>query len=268
MWTQHGFCASSLYPLHTKTLDLLVASLKECIEAGLIESGHPLVPSICLTDLEVIYEILDSEAERIHYLARRGEIERTMHYHGDEMDLLAFYLDTGFNISEWEGGQHVINMAGKSKELDPFFVGRPDGVSVPKPGLKITDWWRAVLSRIGWAKPEFWTEITYIFLSVAHEEQRKFEKSLGSLVDRIQRGKVPQKHNCMIMISGTRSVRQYALVGFPYRNATREERNQMIWYFAAEAEENTKVIGIAVLGINMDSPYYPYDVLAYLPGHA
>jgi hypothetical protein len=131
-----------------ENLGFVSASLKDCIEAGLIESGHALVPSICFTDLEVIYEILDSEAERIHYLARRVEIERTMQYNGDEMDLLAFYLDTGFSIGEWEGGQHFISMAGKSKELDPFFVGRADGVSVPKPRLKLTDWWRAILSRI------------------------------------------------------------------------------------------------------------------------
>jgi hypothetical protein len=155
----------------------------------------------------------------------------------------------------------------KSKELDPFFVARADGVSVPKPNLKLTDWWRTILSRIERVKSEFWTEIAYIFLSVAYDDQKKFERGFKKLVGQIRRGKAPHKHNCVTMISGTRSVRQYALLGFPY-SAGRDERNQMITHFAAEAEENTLVLGIAAIGVDMDSPHYPYDVLAYLPGHA
>jgi hypothetical protein len=42
----------------------------------------------------------------------------------------------------------------------------------------------------------------------------------------------------------------------------------MIGHFAREAEESALVLGIAALGVDMDSPHYPYDVLAYLPGHA
>ena len=251
-----------------ENLGFVSANLKDCVAAGLIESEQPLAPSICFTDLEVIFEMLDSQAERIHYLARRAEIERTMHYQGDELDLLAFYLDTGFNIGEWEGGQHFVSIAMKSKELDPFFVARADGVSVPKPRLKLTDWWRAVLNRIERVKTEFWTEIAYIFLSVAYEEQEKFERHFKKLARQIQRGKSPHKHNCVTMISGTGSARQYAVLGFPYRAATRDERNRMISHFAAQAEEHSLVLGIAALGVNTDLPHYPYDILAYLPGHA
>lgn len=251
-----------------ENLGSVSSSFKDCIEAGLIEPGHALVPSLCLTDLEVLCEILDSEMERIHYLARRGEIERTMHYHGDEMDLLAFYLDTGFNIGDWDRGEHFIQMTGKSKELDPFFVGRAHGVSVPKPRLKLTDWWRDILARIAWGKPKCWTEIAYILLSVAHEDQRKFEKSLKKLIGRIRHGKVAHRYNYVAMFSGTLAVRQYAIVGFPFSGATREERNQMMHNLAADAEDITKVHGVVVLAISMDCLHYPYDALMFFPGHA
>jgi hypothetical protein len=249
-------------------LGSLSASFKDCVEAGLIEPGHAIVPSISLSDLEVLCEILDSEVERIHYLARRGDIERTMHYSGDEMDLLAFYLDTGFNIGDWDRGEHFLQMTGKSKELDPFFVGRADGVSVPKPRLKLTDWWRDILTRIAWAKPNCWTEIACVLLSVAHQDQQKFEKSLKELIGRIRHGKVTHRHNSVTMFSGTLAVRQYAIVGFPFSGATRDERNQMMHNFAADAEVITKVHGTAVLAVSMDCLHYPYDALMFFPGHA
>ena len=131
-----------------ENLGFVSANLKELVDAGLIVSGQPLVPSICLADLEVVLETLDSQAERIHYLARRAEIERTMGYRGDELDLFALYIDTGFCLGEWEGTGHYLDLGLKSKELDPYFVGRANGVSVPKPTLRLTEWWRQSLARI------------------------------------------------------------------------------------------------------------------------
>ena len=42
----------------------------------------------------------------------------------------------------------------------------------------------------------------------------------------------------------------------------------MMKHMAAEVEEQTPVVGIVVLGINLDTIAYPYSVLAYIPGHA
>jgi hypothetical protein len=251
-----------------ENLGFVSADLKGAVEAGLIESDQPLVPSICFTDLETLFETLDSQAERLHYLARRAEIERTMHYHGDELDLFAFYLDTGFNIGEWEHGPHFLQLAMKSKELDPYFVARADGVSVPKPKLKLTGWWRDVLARIERVNSEFWTEIACMFLSVAYEDQQEFERSFRELKRQVEKRRATDKPKWVGMISGTKSKRQYAILGFPYKTATREERNKMVEQMAAAAEDQMAVLGIAVLGVNVNSPHYPYDILAYLPGHA
>ena len=178
-----------------ENLGFVSSNLKELVAAGLIESGRALVPSICLTDLEIVLETLDSQAERIHYLARRAEIERSMEYLGDELDLFAFYTDTAFNIGEWEQGGHHINMALMSKELDPYFVARADGVSVPKPSLRITPWWRAILTQIEEKRIDFWTEVAYVLLSIGYEEQQKFEESFHKLRKQILSGAIRQKCN-------------------------------------------------------------------------
>ena len=61
--------------------------------------------------------------------------------------------------------------------------------------------------------------------------------------------------------------RQYALIAFPYLT-TPDERNQVVSHFAREAEQQGPVLGIAAIGVNLASPHYPYDFLAYIPGHA
>jgi hypothetical protein len=170
-----------------ESLGFISANLKESVEAGLIESGKPLVPSICFTDLEVVLETLDSQAERIHYLARRAEIERTMGYVGDELDLFALYIDTGFSLGEWEGTGRFLQISLMSKQLDPYFVGRANGVSVPKPKLRLTDWWRQILIRIEGVQNECWTEVAYVFLSVAYEDQQKFEQQFTELRTQIKK---------------------------------------------------------------------------------
>jgi hypothetical protein len=256
-----------------ENLGFVSANLKQSVEAGLIQSGQPLVPSICYTDLEVIFETLDSQAERIHYLARRAEIERTMEYRGDEMDLFALYIDTGFNVGEWESPGHFLNLGLKSKELDPYFVARANGVSVPKPRVRLTDWWRRILARIEDVQMECWTEVAYVFLSVGYEEQKRFEQRFKTLTSQIKDGRTKHRHNWVVMRSGTLSERQYGVIGFPYSDVTRQQRNDMVDHMVEEFEQTGKVFGTVVIAIDISRPKQrsnplPYDALIFAPGHA
>jgi hypothetical protein len=251
-----------------ENLGFVSANLKDALQAGLIETGHALVPSVSLTDLEVVFEVLDSQIQRIHYLARRSETEKTMHYVGDESDLLAFYVENGFNIGEAEYGNQFIGMVGKSKELDPYFMARADGVAVPKPTLQLTGWWRDLLTKIEELKKEFWTEVAYILLNVAFEDQQKFEREFEKLATRVLKGLVSGEHNWMVMVSGTLSKRQYMVIGYPYTTRDREERIQMMKHMVATEEEERPVLGTVVIGMDLDAAVHPYNMLAYFPGAA
>ena len=72
----------------------------------------------------------------------------------------------------------------------------------------------------------------------------------------------------MVLLSGTRAKRQYAVLGFPYKSIDREERNDMMKHMAAEVEEQDARCRHRSSGINLDTIAYPYSVLAYIPGHA
>ena len=74
-----------------------VSNLRDLVESGISSRKLPeLAPVISLTDLMVIFEILDLQSERVHYLARRREINSHVVWFGDELDILAFYLQNGF----------------------------------------------------------------------------------------------------------------------------------------------------------------------------
>ena len=65
-------------------------------------------------------------------------------------------------------------------KLDPYFVGRANGVSVPKRKMQPTEWRRQTLARIEEVRNECWTEAAYVLLGVAYEDQQKFEQQFNS----------------------------------------------------------------------------------------
>ena len=169
---------------------MIGSNLKKLIEAQVVEKAlEELAPSMNFTDLEVVFELLESEAEHIHYLARRREFEAHMDYEGDELDLLGIYLDTGFNIGITEYARDsVFNIGLKSKELDPYVIGTAEGVTVERPRLKMTPWWRDLLEQVQARKPDGWMETCFVLLNSSEEDQEKFEKAFKQLVFAVRKG--------------------------------------------------------------------------------
>ena len=132
------------------------SNLRDLVESGISDKElSELASVISLPDLMVIFETLDLQSEKIHYLARWREFDAHVDWHGDELDILAFYLEQGFNIGDAElSGKHGFELLMFSKQLDPYFVGQASGVSVPRPELALTNWWKAMLQRLDFGKTE------------------------------------------------------------------------------------------------------------------
>jgi len=198
-------------------LGTISSNLKKLIRAKVVNKTlDELAPSVSVTDLECVFELLPLEAEKIHYLARRREFEAHLEYEGDELDLLGFYLDNGFNIGDHEYSKELaINMALKSKELDPYFEGTNEGLSIEKPELAMTKWWKDLISVMSSRKKPGWIESCFVLLNTTKEDQEKFERELGRLKSRIMKGKAEKKHNWILFFSGPER-RRYAIAGYPY----------------------------------------------------
>ncbi|MEA9414348.1 hypothetical protein [Flavobacterium sp. PL02] len=236
-------------------------NLKKLIEAGVINSGlNELAPSISITDLEVIFELLPMQAEKIHYLMRRREFEAHVSFQGDEMDLFSFYLGTGFNIGPTEYDNSMwLNLTLKSKELDPYIIGKSRGVDVSKPKLEKSSYWEDILHSLEESKGPMWLQSSFILLNVAKEDQQQFEKNLKELKKKIKAGSMSLKHNYMRLLSGPER-RCYSIVGYPYTNIDIDERNNMLEDIINKDTENLR--GTVILGFNLEYDHYPYSLVA------
>lgn len=250
-----------------ENLGCLTGNLKECVRAGLID-GHQPVPSMSLYDFETALELLDGQAEKIHYFARRTEIERTMEYFGGELDLIAFYLDTGFCLGDIEDGGSFLWLSLKSKELDPFFMARAEGLTVSKPRRCLSPWWSAILARIEEVRMPGWTEIAYALLSVGKESQGSFRMGFEQLREKVKVGTTGNKYDWIVVKNDTAPSRAYAIVAFPYRVSSREERNTMLGSIASDVEADGPLLGCVVIGMDVLRNSHPYDVLVFCPGHS
>lgn len=237
-------------------------NLKKLIEAKVTTlKFEDLAPSISITDLEVIFDILAFKAEKIHYLSRRREFTAHINFQGDEIDLFAFYLDNAFNIGETEYDNTIgFNLTLKSKEIDPYFVGKERGVKVKKPFLQKTKYWDDILSKLEKESPN-WLTTSYILLNLPKEDQVKFENNLKKLFSMVLKGKCKEPHNFIEMHCGPER-RKFIIVGFPYINITKETRNNVINRIVDSFDDDETIRGLLVLGYNLEGSNYPYSVVA------
>jgi len=238
------------------------SNVKKLIRADMVKKDtRELVPSISLADLEIVLDLLPLEAEKIHYLARRREFERNVDYEADEVDLIGFYLDNGFNVGDFEFEQdRYLNLTLKSKEIDPYYVAKGEGKTINKPKHAMTDWWRDLLFYISKRKPRKWIEASYILLNTTKEDQKEFERIFDDLKNRVKHRRVRQKHNWIVFSSGPQQKR-FFIIGYVYRTNDKKERNDIISsIFSSEISEESR--GAICIGYKVKSNEYPYSVLA------
>ena len=244
----------------TVTLDQFgsIGNLRQLSESGISsKSLSELSLVISLTDLMVIFDILDLQSEKVHYLARRKEFDTHVVWHGDEIDILAFYLDHGFNIGEEEfSGDLALGLWLKSKELDPYYLGAEAGVAVPKPRLALTNRWRQMLQRLDQAKADHWLEAALILLNVQIADQKKFERLFAGLRNRVRRGRTNVPHESLYIRSGPPQ-RRFALIFYPYIDIDRRTREEAIGQLLnnPEVEEDRAALCMVIDLRDLDRPY-------------
>lgn len=242
-------------------LGSISTNLKLLIESGVTNKKiNQLAPSISLTDLQIIFDFLPSIAQKVHYLQRRREIESNINYIGDEIDLLAWYIDSTFSFGkiEYEKNNYY-NISLKSKELDYYIIQKARGMHIENPILKLTKWWQDLLNHLESSKKQLWLENCFILLNISFEAQQYFENMLQDMINKIKSGTAPQRHNWVMMDNAIKDKR-YVIIGYPYMDKFKDERDAIIEEILFD--EKNKAQGILLLGINIDKNHYPYSILA------
>lgn len=249
------------------TLDILAnvqARWTDLRSGGFIPEGADLGVTMSLTDLELVFELFDTACEKFHYLARRFEFERNASYMADETDLLAFYIDNGFNIGDAEYNGTPLFIYGISEQLDPYFMRAWTGDKAAKPRRRYTKWWQRIINRMEDKPIARWSEIGYMLLNLSYEEQEFFEKQFRRVQREVKTNRsAPDPGRAYVMLSGA-GQRMNAVVGLAYKGVTKEQRHNMLLEGALPAFQKAKVKKALVIGVNVEKTIndeYPYGIM-------
>jgi hypothetical protein len=240
---------------------VLQSNLHMMKPAGWIPKDHPLATCMLLADLEIVFDILETTAQKIHYLKRRSELEANMKYMGDEMDLLGFYLSTGFNIGEGEFNGHMFQLTGMSKEIDEYYTGLDHGMPGTRPRLRLTKWWRDICSRLEGRSFYQWSDAANILLSFSFQEQKTAEKYFEKIKRNVLKKWMQKNHECSVLIVPN-THKSDAMSLFAFRRTAWQERHTRMENIAAQAFETPYVQRCLVVGMDIDEGHYPYSTLA------
>lgn len=241
-------------------LGMMGCNLKQLIRAGVTKKTiEELAPSINLTDLESVFDLLPLAAQKIHYLQRRRELEANIDYVGDELDLLAWYLDEGFNLGTDLDKYSLFNVSLKSKELDNYIIGSANNEEVIKPELQMTKWWKDMLTRMEQKQFQSWLEMSYLLLNIPIAGQEYFERDIAELKVNMLKGSTEFPHNWILMGSQDEK-RRFFIAGYCYHDIYFDARNDVI-NDILDDESTMNAKGMLVIGLNIDKEHYPYSIL-------
>jgi hypothetical protein len=252
------------FPL-TVTLDNLTAMAASSAllkAAGFVPEGESLNLALTLTDLEIVFDLLPTPAQRLHYLRRRNAVEGRLRLIGDELDLLALYTDTGFNLGSIEEEDGVLMVPGLSRDIDRYYIGRQMGMTTDKPVRRLEDLWLDLLRRIEERAFPGWLEISVLLLYAPYDIQRRIRAQLRKTVQAVHTGRLPPQ-----FIIGTfgPSHDRKGLVFFAYRGLSRDERNAQASNGLANALAQDNVDMAVVLGFDTEIPVETYSFLSVGP---
>lgn len=229
--------------------------------ANWIPAEHVVAPCILLSDLEVVFDILESTPHKIHYLKRRADFERNVSYIGDELDLLGFYLSSGFNVGEAEFSDDDFVFTAMSQPIDQYYMSCEEGFLREKPQPKISQWWKDMCDDMESREVQRWSEVANILLGVSFSEQKKLEQKFEKVKKNVRKNWRIKSHKCSIAYVPVKS-RPDALVLFAYRERHSDARRARMQDIASQIFTSSHAKRCVVIGVNIDQPRYPYSLMA------
>lgn len=235
-------------------------TLHHAKSAGWIPPDHPIAPCMLVSDLAMVFDILESTPHKIHYIKRRADLESHSRYKGDELDLLGLYLQTGFNLGESEYDT-TFTLLGMSSSIDSYYNALEQGIRRKKPGPKITQWWRDICTKIERRNFHQWSDAANILLNVSHEDQETLKAKFKQITKNVHKNWRIPNHNCaVVMIPHKRRTDAIAIMAFKQRDY--DKRYQRMENVAADTLESLHVDRCLVIANNIDEGHYPYSLIS------
>ncbi|HEX8213290.1 MAG TPA: hypothetical protein VF584_24150 [Longimicrobium sp.] len=234
--------------------------------AGIVAEDAPFAPTISLGELEVIFQTLVRPSEKLHYLIRRTEFEQRVNFYGDEMDLLAFYLETGFNIGNSEfDPAFLLQIGGHSTDTVDAYYGRwASGGAKDRPRRRMSAWWSDLVDYIEAHRPPMWSLLAIELLRASEEEQLTLERGLRIARNKVRKGQVPAGTDPFVILKSDPQHGRAPIACVAYREAEAADRHQLMGRAAASARVNARADHAVVIAVNADEPKHPCNGIAYM----
>lgn len=202
----------------------------ELKNAGLIKSDLEPIPVLFLADLHVILEMLDRASDKIHYFERRTWLERNVHYEGDELDLLAFYFNSGlrfnFEQTQSEFESYEIHVTGASQLFQSYLMAPSLNKKVKKRKPKMTDWMEQLLNRVESLEQPRWTEIGQLLLNIEFTDQQTMLKKIRVARKKLLKQPGPAFEHITFRVTWTSPDQLFVVL--IHKNYGQAERNQVV----------------------------------------
>ncbi len=240
--------------------------VRAMLDAGLIDPAVATSPTMPLVHSEEVLHMIETPVERLHYLARRAEIERNIELMADEEDFIALYLATGFNLGELEFQEKTrLIISPLSEDLEPYLKAFHSGADAVKPRRRYTQWWSQILRRLEQNTFSNWTLGAFVLLDVRHEQQREFEAAVRKMLKNVRSNWHRQGHLNAIVLANGPEKRRNAVVGVGVKRVNRDERNTIVENALSRAENEAKTREIVALCLSAEKTFWPYTALFYSP---
>lgn len=237
----------------------LQSNLELLERAGLLRVSE-IAPCILLTDLDVVFNILEEPYERIDYLTRRTQISDYFHHQGDELDLLGFYLDTCFNLDP-SAERAMTVFLGMSERFDQYFLQKQAGLAPVKPRRKQSAWLRRLCSRLQKRAPAGWTRLVRMLLRMPANQQVSIEQRLRRNAKRIRSGKFVSGDEDAVIYTPP-DPQADGLVFVVHPTQAREVRNARMASASQQAFSHPHIRYCLVMALPAEDPDLNYDAVA------
>lgn len=242
---------------HFGTLATRLAELKS---VGLARNDVPTIPTMSLSDLEIALEVFQTPFEFLHYLTRRAAFELHREFLGDELDLLVFYLNTGFAEKNLPSRDTPIVISGLARKLDKYFMKWPGDNRFERPQRSLSKWWKEILIAIEQKRVHRRYELGCILLDMPDEEQHAFEAQFRKLYKRVKRKKHKTLDNVEAIWNHVKSdVSNTVVVAAPVTAAIYPKRNLVMENFSTRAMAETGASQAVVILVDVELAHWPYS---------
>lgn len=225
-----------------------------------IPSDYSPCPTMNIASFETLFDIFDNQIQLINYLEIREELEGKVNYRGDELDLIASYMQTHLNFGDVNNNASLY-LVGMSNEIDKYYQSKEIGIDINKPKPIINDFFQKILIELAIRKPHGWLLMGSCIYRLSPDDQSKISQTIIKLKENVKKNWAKQGHDNTIIYTPLKSYKYvFSLVVFCDKN-----KNDRYTLFdnsigvALEVEHVEYCLGI---GINLDRSDVPYILIA------